>query len=287
MAVSNASFEIPKGATTLLLGPNGAGKSTIIKCIMGLLNYKGVINVDGLDATKDGQAVRSRVGYVPQQSAYYENLSVLSEARFVARLKGSNAGEVEERLKQVDLWKNRQLRVKELSSGMRQRLGIALAVLKEPSLLIFDEPTSNVDLRGQLEFQTLLRDFAKAGKTILITTHLSGLDENADNAVVMTNGRIVANGPPRDLLSKMGVSDVLYLKAKKEDEERAISLLRGLGVDTFNRKDEWIEFSVSPERKVEALGVLIRGGVQIRDLIIEPTKIESEYLRLLEGDGST
>lgn len=284
-AVSNASFEVPEGTTTLLLGPNGAGKTTIIKCIVGLLKYEGFISVDGMDASKDGPAVRSRIGYVPQQSAYYEDLSAEDQASFVAKLKGSTTEEVERKLKQVDLWQHRHLRIREFSSGMRQRLGIALALLKDPRFLIFDEPTSNVDLRGQLEFRVMLSELAKANKTILITTHLSGLDEYADRAIVMSNGRIVANGAPLDLLSGLGVSDVVYVRTKLEDGDKAVSVLQGMGVHTPTKRDEWIEFSVPPERKIEAIELLVSSGILVKDLIIEPTKIESEYIRLLnEGN---
>src|SRR5712691_957647 len=103
-AVSGVSFVVERGSATLLLGPNGAGKTTIIRCIMGLLRFKGQIKVDGFDVLADGEKTRSRIGYVPQELSLYDSLSVEEEARFVARLKGAKEQEIPERLRQVNLW---------------------------------------------------------------------------------------------------------------------------------------------------------------------------------------
>src|SRR5271169_1899833 len=100
-AVDSVSFKITKGSRVLLLGPNGAGKSTIIKCVMGLLNFSGHVVTDGVDARKNPEEARRRIGYIPQQLAYYDNLTVYDQARFICKLKHSDEAKIEQNLKKV------------------------------------------------------------------------------------------------------------------------------------------------------------------------------------------
>src|SRR2546425_1252235 len=126
-AVDQATFQINQGSKVLLLGPNGAGKTTIIKCIMGLLNFKGSIKMEGVDVRHDHGKAKLKIGYVPQQFSFYDNISIETQAKYVARLKGINPSVVPEKLKKVNLWQHKNKRVKALSSGMRQRLAVGLA----------------------------------------------------------------------------------------------------------------------------------------------------------------
>src|SRR2546425_67744 len=148
-ALNEVSLQIRDGNTVLLLGPNGAGKTTLIRCVMGLLHFRGKITLDSLDARTDGIDLREKIGYVPQQSSYYENLRILDQGRYIAGLKKASFEELKKKLETVGLWNVRTRHVKSLSSGMKQRLGLALALLNDPPFLIFDEPTSNVDMTGQ------------------------------------------------------------------------------------------------------------------------------------------
>src|SRR5579872_5998645 len=184
-AVDDVSFSVAKGSRVLLLGPNGAGKSTIIKCVMGLLSFSGEIHADGVDAKRDSEEARKRIGYIPQQLAYYENLTVYDQTLFICKLKKAKIAKIQENLQKVDLWEHRKKKVKSLSQGMKQRLGIAIALLSEPPLLIFDEPTVNVDLKGQLDFQATAERLAGEGKTVLIVTHYPGFGDFANDAIVM------------------------------------------------------------------------------------------------------
>ncbi len=280
-AVSGVSFVVERGSASLLLGPNGAGKTTIIRCIMGLLRFKGQIRVGGFDVSADGEKTRSGIGYVPQELSLYDSLSVQEEARFVARLKGAKEQEIPERLRQVDLWEVRQRRVRFLSHGMRQRLGMALALLNDPALLIFDEPINNVDLKGQLEFRSLVRQLSQAGKTLLIATHLSGLSELAGNAVVIDRGRIMATGSPKDLLLRMNAKDTLFVKVGGSNEGIASRIITETIGQSVEHKDGWLVCPVTSEEKIKVVQALATSGCQVEDVIIEPTTVESEYLRLL------
>ena len=279
--LNEISFEVRSGRSVLLLGPNGAGKTTIIRCIMSLVNFRGDIAFDGHDVKREGSRVRAKIGYMPQRLAYYEKLTVGDHTRFAARLKSVGYDETRRCLEYANLWDLRNRRVKSLSSGMRQRFGIALALLNDPPFLIFDEPTSNIDVQGQLEFQSLIRRLSAEGKTLLITTHLSGLDNLASDAIVLGSGRIVAQGSLKELLTRITATDTMYLKMSKPDVVKALEIFRALGVGEATMKEEWLVVSVRADVKGRILKSLLEGSCEIEDLIVEPRLIESEYLRLL------
>jgi len=279
-ALNEVSFEVNDGDVLLLLGPNGAGKTTAIRCILGLLNFRGQIKLDSLDARGDGVLLREKIGYVPQQSSYYENIRILDQGRLMARFKKASFGELKSKLEMVGLWSVNNRQVKSLSSGMKQRLGIALALLNDPPLLIFDEPTSNVDLSGQLEFQGLLQRFSGEGKTMLITTHLTGLDRYVDEVVVLDSGKIVAKGSPQQLLARLGATDTVFIRLELAEIPEALSLLNQNGFGAVTTKEDWLLFSVSTAEKAKLLGILSAHSLVVKDIVIQPRDIESEYLRL-------
>ena len=284
-AVLNVSFEVKKGSRCLLLGANGAGKSTIIKCIMGLLNYQGMISVQGLDVQQKGMAVRALTGYVPQSFSLFERLTLEEEAGLVSRLKGVSSDLARDQLERVNLWEARKKRIRELSQGMRQKFAIALALINDPPVLIFDEPLSSVDLKGRLDFQSLILEISKSGKTVLIATHLLWLSEFADEAVILDRGRVVANGSPTDLLSEMDSRDKLYIKIRNSDLPGATENLAGMGYQTIARGD-WLLVLADSMSKSKILESLLQQKFEIDDVIVEPASIETEYLRLLEVNAS-
>jgi len=281
-ALDDVSFEVKDKSRCLLLGANGAGKTTIIKSIMGLLNFEGRILVDGLDAVREGERVRRIIGYVPQAFTLYEHLSVIDEARLVARLKGFLGDSIQSNLELMNLWDLRSRPVGSLSHGMRQRLAIALALLNNPPLLIFDEPLSSIDLKGTLEFQAELQRLADAGKTLLIATHLAGLGELVSQAIILDRGRVVAQGNMENIISKLNRKNKMYIKVPNPDIDHAIETLKMLNFEVV-RKGVWIFVAVEPMSKLRAINAIQQKGYQIEDMIVEPTLVESEYLSLVGG----
>jgi ABC-type multidrug transport system ATPase subunit len=282
VALDNVSLEVMKGSHALMLGPNGAGKTTLIKCIMNLVSFEGRITVNGVDVRRQTRKAKSMIGYVPQHYRFYDNQSVLEHMQLSSNLKGVSKDEVHAKLDVVNLWQAKSKRVRELSSGMRQRLGIALALIGDPPLLVLDEPTSNVDLRGQFEFQSLLERLLGEGKTMLTTSHLSGLGDIATEAIIIDRGKIIANGPPNDLIAKMNVTDTIYVRVDGSDGAKAVELMKDAGVTEINTKGSWLVVSLAPSQKLAVVGSLIRAGTKVEDLVIERTTIESEYIKLLE-----
>ena len=290
-ALDNVSFTVEKGDAALLIGPNGAGKTTAIKCTLGLLRYRGSIVVDGKDVFNDGGKARQKIGYVPQQLAFGYDSSVEEQAYFIAKLKRAPKEEAVEALKEAHLWEIRRRKATSLSHGMRQKFAISMAMLTDPPMLIFDEPINNVDLKGQLEFRNRVIELKKKGKTLLIATHLSGLSEFMATAIVLQKGRIVAQGTPGDLLSKMNAADTIYLRVGEEDGPKVISIVEShferSAAETGPRvrqNAEWLVFSLPPGMKANLLKEVQEAGIPIKDLIIEPSTIESQYVKLL-GEG--
>ena len=287
-ALEHVSFGVKKGTHLLILGPNGAGKTTMIKCILNLASFSGHIRVDGLDSKKDSTEVKKIIGYVPQNYAFYENLSVQEQAKMSSRLKGVNATtQVQEKLERVDLWRVKGRKIRALSDGMRQRLGIALALIGDPPILILDEPTSNIDLRGQLEFQDLLLKLLQEGKTMITSTHLTGLGELASEVLVLDKGKQIAHGEPSALLKRVNVADTLYLRVDNSHAHDISALIQDLVGSEVIVKGNWLTASLMSADKMKVLKSLIDSGIRVDDLLIEPTSIESEYLKLIDGGEST
>ncbi|MGH7867284.1 MAG: ABC transporter ATP-binding protein, partial [Candidatus Dormibacteraceae bacterium] len=284
VALENLSFELPKGSHLLVLGPNGAGKTTLIKCIMDLINFNGKIHVHGIDVKKHSSLAKTFIGYVPQNYAFYEGISVKDHAILSTQLKKVGREQAEEKLKEVDLWRVKDKKVRALSDGMKQRLGIALALIANPPLLLLDEPTSNVDLRGQLEFQTLLKSLVKQGKTLLTTTHLTGLGELATQVMILNRGKPIAMGPPSELLKNLGVNDSLYVRVNEKDTAAVKQLLDSYKVAEVEARGEWIIAFMPSETKMKVVKNLLDGGIGVEDLLIERAKIESEYFKIIQGN---
>ncbi|HUI00543.1 MAG TPA: ABC transporter ATP-binding protein [Nitrososphaerales archaeon] len=284
-ALHELNLDIMPGSHLLILGPNGAGKTTLIKSMMGILNYSGKITINGIDVTKDPRGAKRNIGYVPQNYAFYESLTIYDHAVLTTRLKNLGTDQIEEKLRLVNLWETRRRRVRACSDGMKQRLGIALAMIGNPKVLLLDEPTSNVDLRGQLEFQKLLRALIAQGKTMITTSHLTGLGELATEVMVIDHGRIITRGPPDELMSRLSVNDTIFIRAKGVIAENVKRLTQDLGATDIEIDGEWLRAAVPTKMKLGMLKGLLNSGIAIDDLLVERSQIESEYVKLI-GAGA-
>jgi ABC-type multidrug transport system ATPase subunit len=276
------SFKVPKNGRALLLGPNGAGKSTMIKAIMGVHRFAGKITVDGIDVSRKGVPARAKIGYVPQYSAFYENLSVDQESRFIGKIKGASRDSIQEKLAIVGLTDATKKAMKALSGGMRQRFALAMALLTDPPMLIFDEPLANIDLKGQLDFLGLVRNLALGGHTLLIATHLTGLSEFADQVVVLNRGRKIAEGAPDILLSQLDPDQTIYLKPKIGKQKEVVEIISRSNAKILNDKSLTMVVSVPNSKKFVLLNSLFSNGGLLDDIAIEPSKIEAAYTKFFE-----
>lgn len=195
------SLEVPRGQVTGLLGPGGCGKSTLMRSIVGVqIVAGGAVKVLGEPAGTPG--LRRRVGYVTQAPSVYADLTVRENLDYFARVLGASGERVDAVISTVDLGRHAARLAGNLSGGERSRCSLAVALLAEPEVLVLDEPTVGLDpvLRRQL-WETFHAE-ARAGTSILISTHVMDEAERCDHIVLMRDGRIVAQAPPQELLDR-------------------------------------------------------------------------------------
>ncbi len=226
-AVEGVSFDVARGEAVALWGPNGAGKTTIIRCLLGLLRYRGEISVCGRDLRRAGKAARLAIGYVPQELAFHNDVRVREALRFFGRLKRAGPPRVEAVVDEVGLGDHARKRIGELSGGMKQRLALAIALLADPPILVLDELTSNLDLDAQSGFLGLLCGLKARGKTVLFASHrLEEIELLADRVVALAGGRIEAQCAPARLADAIGLRCVMRLRVDDDAVVRAAETLR-------------------------------------------------------------
>jgi ABC-type multidrug transport system ATPase subunit len=208
-ALDSVSLEIPPGMFGLL-GPNGAGKSTLMRCVATLQTpSSGSIRLDGIDVVAEPDRIRRVLGYLPQDFGVYPRVSAYDMLDHMAVLKGiAGRGErrdtVETLLNQTNLWQVRKKALSSFSGGMRQRFGVAQALIGRPALLIVDEPTAGLDPEERNRFLNLLADVADNVVVILSTHIVEDVSELCSRMAIIADGRIVALGAPVDLVAGLG-----------------------------------------------------------------------------------
>ncbi|MEZ5564635.1 MAG: ABC transporter ATP-binding protein [Gammaproteobacteria bacterium] len=225
-AVDHINLSIPAGRIYGFLGPNGSGKSTTLRMMCGLLlPTEGSATVLGLDVIREPEAIRRRLGYMPQRFSLWNDLSVLENLRFMAKILGVPAGtgseRIRSRLETYGLYDVRNQRAGTMSGGQRQRLALAVTTLHEPDLLLLDEPTSAVDPQSRRDFWQQLFNLANGGTTILVSTHYMDEAERCHGLAILAEGRLVAEGSPDTLTASIGV-DVLEVTGEELSEARAV-----------------------------------------------------------------
>lgn len=221
--VDNLNLQVKEGTVYGLLGPNGAGKTTTILMLLGLTQpTSGQAIVAGFDSARFPLQVKSQVGYLPDNVGFYQEMSGMDNLLYTASLNGIEYNEAKNRiasaLERVGLNDVGSKRVGEYSRGMRQRLGIADVLVKEPKLIILDEPTLGIDPEGVRELLKMIRDLSKNdGKTILISSHLlHQIQQICDEVGIFVKGRLIASGSINDLGKQLSGGSLMQLEVKAE-----------------------------------------------------------------------
>ena len=219
------TLTLARGEIALLLGANGAGKSTLLRCLLGITSFDGSIRVDGLDPLADGPAVRSLIGYMPQSGGLHLDLTVRETVDFYAAIRGASSDRGLKLLGEAGLDADVDTKVGELSGGMRQRLGFALALLTNPQILVLDEPSASLDAASRRWLAERLRTCADEGRTVLVSTHAGQeLIAAADRSITLEDGRVVlvdtlrvprAEVPPRPASTSSGPGRLLPIVRKE------------------------------------------------------------------------
>lgn len=264
--VSDFSLTIDDGESIALWGPNGAGKTTVVRCLLGLVTYDGEIRVGGLDAATHGKAVRSAMGYVPQELSFYDEMTVYDLLDYSAALRSLPPERVDEVLGMVDLLDHRDKKIRELSGGLKQRVGIASALVPDPPILLLDEPTSNLDARSRDAAIELLQGLRDDGRTLVVTSHhVEEMAMLVDRVVAMEEGKITVICDPSDLAEQLGLRAWLHLVLTNGSATKALGILQDRGF-TAKLNSRGILVEVSSQGKGEAVGILQSAGIEINDL---------------------
>ncbi len=279
------------------LGPNGAGKTTTIRMMLSLIRPSAgqayVLDESVFSSAAAAQGALRRVGAVIEEPAFWrwltgrKNLECFANAGGPAPDRRARVARIDEVLATVGLRSAADKRVKAYSQGMRQRLGLALALLGDPEVLVLDEPTNGLDPQGMREFRMLLRRLADAGTTIFVSSHLLGeVEAMCDHVGVLAQGKLVAQGPPSELRKRTDT-----VRVEVDDRLRASEVLADLtGVKV---RDEQVRASSHSTMYTLALtgdatpaqvnGRLVAAGVKVGALIPEQASLEDVFLTLVEG----
>jgi ABC-type multidrug transport system ATPase subunit len=266
VVVDDFSLAISTGESVALWGPNGAGKTTVVRCLLGLVHYDGRIEVGDLDAASHGKAVRRSIGYVPQELSFYDDMTVDELLDYSAALRRLPSDRIDDVAETVELTNHLGKRVRELSGGLKQRLGIATALLPDPPILLLDEPTSNLDARARESAIELLEALRHQGRTLIVTSHhVEEIAMLVDRVVAMDAGRITTICNPSELAEELGLRAWLHLIIEPGRTDSALDVLTAQGFDArMNSRGVLVE--VSAQGKGAAVATLHDAGIAIEDL---------------------
>ncbi len=287
--VKGISFSVARGEIFGLLGPNGAGKTTTILMMLGLSDISdGTVRVLGHDPAREPLQVKRRVGYLPDQVGFYDNLTAQDNLRYTARLLGLDLPTREQRIRDslihVGLGEVGDKRVRAFSHGMRQRLGVAEILMKDAQIAILDEPTSGLDPQATLELLDIIRDLKHRGVTILLSSHLlDRVQSVCDRIALFSNGNIALMGTISEL-GRQVLGGGYHVEVEAEGQGLAERLAAVPGVTKVE--------AVAPNRlrllstgdvRPEAAAAVVAAGGRLRRLSVEEPSLEMIYTRYFQN----
>ncbi|MCF6242714.1 MAG: ATP-binding cassette domain-containing protein [Bacteroidales bacterium] len=232
-AVDNLSFTVKTGEILGFLGPNGAGKTTTMKAITGYLTpNKGDIKVGRYSVANNAEEAKKQIGYLPEHNPLYTDMPVIDYLKFMGELQEVPKNKINQRVKEiiqtVGLDKEKHKKISELSKGYRQRVGLAQALIHDPQVLIFDEPTTGLDPNQIIEIRELIKKIGKE-KTVILSSHiLAEVEATCDRVLIINEGKIVADGTAEELRKKAQANEVLKIGIAGGDKNIVFEALKQL-----------------------------------------------------------
>ena len=289
-AIDHLNFTAEKGEVLGFLGPNGAGKTTTMRILTGFMPpTSGTATIDGLDVTEDSLKVRQKVGYLPETVPLYEDMRVMDYLKFMGQLHQVTDIEdrVDEVLVQIGMDERAKSLIKNLSKGMRQRVGLGQALLHRPEVLILDEPTIGLDPKQIKEVRNLIKNIGKE-RTVMLSTHiLSEAQQICDRVIIINKGQIVAEDAPENLQNRLSSMRTVYVQVR-ENTEKAASLIREIpGILTVRISDNGqiqVENARDLDPRAQVAKMLVDGGFDLLELTPEKVNLEEIFLELT-GDS--
>jgi len=294
VAVDGIDLRVHAGEVFGLLGPNGAGKTTTVLMLLGLSEPdSGTVRVCGLDPARSPLAVKRQVGYLPDAVGFYEQLTGRQNLRYTAQLNDlasdEAVGRINELLDRVGLADVADRPVRGYSRGMRQRLGLADTLVKDPLVVILDEPMVGIDPEGVMEMQALIAGLAHdEGRAVLLTSHLlHQVQQMCDRMAIFVEGRVVAEGTSAELATRLGDGRATYEVVTGADGSEGRALIEALGSDVEVRRVGARRWRVSlPASGVSRLiPALVAAGVDVREVRDLGSDLDEIYHRYFtEGE---
>ena len=297
-ALNDVSFQVHEGEVLGLLGPNGAGKTTIMKILTCYTPpSSGSFKIGGIDGFDQPQKARSLIGYMPENNPLYLEMTVQGFLKFIGRTRSLSGSELQNRMEQVieqcGLEKVRRRIIRHLSKGYRQRVGLAQAIIANPSILILDEPTIGLDPGQVVEMRERIKDMA-GNRTVIFSSHiLHEVSQVCDRVVIINHGQIVAQDPPRTLIQQLANSIDVDLEIKGETQ-KVLSVLRGVpGVRTAARGNTQRRYRVEVDQdediRVAISHAMASNGLGMLEMRVNELNLEDIFLHIIahEQGGKT
>ncbi|MDQ4098698.1 MAG: ABC transporter ATP-binding protein [Actinomycetota bacterium] len=284
VALDGLDLSVPEGGVFGFLGPNGSGKTTTIRCLLALARpTSGACRVLGVDAQADLPRVISRIGSLVETPGLFPGMSGRRNLALLDRIQGIGPSPVQQILERVGLADRANDLVRGYSLGMRQRLGIAIALLKDPELLVLDEPANGLDPAGIKEVRELLRSLGREGRTVFVSSHLlSEVQQTCDRVAVLARGRCVASGPVDDVLVSRRARGLVV---RLTHLERGLAALTEAGI-TATLHDGYLRVDLPPADAEQVTRALVRRRLYLTELRPEELSLESVFLELTGEPGA-
>jgi ABC-2 type transport system ATP-binding protein len=282
VAIQGLDLSVPTGGVFGFLGPNGAGKTTTIRCLLGLVRPSaGRMTLMGADVQRDLPSVIARVGSIVEAPAMFPRFSGRRNLEILARIHGEGDTAIDAALERVGLTDRAKDRVKTYSLGMKQRLAIAATLLRDPALLILDEPANGLDPAGIVEVRELVRSLGAEGRTIFISSHiLSEVQQTADHVAIVAKGKLITSGPVDEVLTTGGRG--LLVKVADLDAGRRVLTEAQMPVVAAGGA---LKVDVPAEQAERVSRTLAEAGLFVTELRPDEVDLETVFLELTKDQG--
>lgn len=279
LAVNEISFTVRKGEVFAFLGPNGAGKTTTVEIIETIRTpTSGKVTLLGMDVTKKKQDIVHRIGVLPQGFSSFDRITVRETIQYYSRLFSVHT-DIDRLIELVNLKDKANEQYKNLSGGLKQRLGIAIALVNDPEVVFLDEPTTGLDPRARREVWEVLQGLKAKGKTVFLTTHyMEEAELLADRVAIISRGKIIAMGSPRELIADNANYQVLTLQSV---DEKVFEIVRKMGFEPFLDNHKNIKVRVEQTNDVlKILNSIKDAGALYLGLDVRKPNLEEVFLKL-------
>jgi ABC-2 type transport system ATP-binding protein len=288
-ALTDVSFTVGEGAIAALIGPNGAGKTTLLRCLAALeLPYTGTVLVDGIDTAAHPREVHKRIGYLSDLFGLYDDLTVARSLRYAALANGVEPPRVGEAVARaaarVGLSDRLDATAGTLSRGLRQRLGIAQAMIHDPTVLLLDEPASGLDPEARHGLSELLKALRAQGMTLLVSSHiLSELEDYATEVLFVRDGRLVQHTPLGAAAGTPSVRMRVDLARPVPELRAALAAVPGAKVEAADDLHAILVTDVDAEARCAVLAALVAAGLPVSGFAEHRERLQDSYLSFVDG----